>query len=341
MASCTTPPPTDGVARVDGRAISLAEVDARWRELNQAEQLRAQQAMYDGRRKALDAIIADQLLEKAARSHGLSLQQYLAQEMPRRTRAVTEADVESFYAENRERLQGQPIADVQAAIADLLESRRQTEARESLLAELGKAGGGTVISLEPPRQLVDVASTDPVRGPRSARVTIVEFSDYQCPFCARVTPSLAKVLATYGDRVRLVWKDFPLEDIHPRAVELARAARCAGEEGKYWEFHDRVFASQEQAATLPLDDYAKALGIQPRDFAECVKSGRHTKAVIEGQDAGNRLGVESTPTLFVNGRRITGAQPFEVLARVIDDELARGADASAPSGARESSAPSP
>ncbi len=326
VVSCAAPPPagpTDGVARVDGQTISLADVDTKWRELDPSAQLRAQQAMYDGRRKALDTIIADLLLTKAARAQGLSLPDYLAQEVPRRTRVVAEADIESFYAENRGRLQGQSLEDIRAAIADLLQSRRQTEAREALLAELGKAGGGTAINLEPPRQQVDVASTDPVRGPRSARVTIVEFSDYQCPFCARVTPALAQVLATYRDRVRLVWKDFPLEDIHPRAVELARAARCAGEEGKYWEFHDRVFASQEQSATLPIDDYAKALGIQPRDFAECVKSGRHAKAVVEGQDAGTRLGVESTPTLFINGRKVTGAQPFEVLARVIDDELAR------------------
>lgn len=327
VVSCGAPPPagpTDGVARVDGQTISLADVDAKWRELDSSAQLRAQQAMYDGRRKALDAIIADRLLTRAARAQGISLPDYLAQEIPRRTRAVAEADIESFYSENRGRLQGQSLEDVRAAITDLLQSRRQTEAREALLAELGKAGGGTAINLEPPRQQVDVASTDPVRGPNSARVTIVEFSDYQCPFCARVTPAIAKVLATYGDRVRLVWKDFPLEDIHPRAVELARAARCAGEEGKYWEFHDRVFASQEQSGTLPIDDYAKALGIQPRDFAECVKSGRHAKAVVEGQDAGTRLGVESTPTLFINGRKVTGAQPFEVLARVIDDELARG-----------------
>src|SRR5262249_6553221 len=156
---------------------------------------------------------------------------------------------------------------------------------------------------------------DPARGPRSAPVTIVEFSDYQCPFCARLAPTLAKIKATYGDRVRIVWKDFPLEEIHPRALELAGAARCAGDQDKYWEFHDRVFSNQDAASTTSLDDFARALGIQAPKFAECVKSKRHENAITEGQDAGHALGVDSTPTMFINGRLVAGAQPYEVVAR--------------------------
>ena len=121
---------------------------------------------------------------------------------------------------------------MRVAIVEVLQRRRRDEARESLLADLRKEAGATEIALEPPRQQVTLASTDPVRGSPSAPVTIVEFSDYQCPFCARVAPVLARVRATYGDRVRIVWKDFPLEDIHPRALELAKAARCAGDQGK-------------------------------------------------------------------------------------------------------------
>src|SRR5262249_52752498 len=159
-------------------------------------------------------------------------------------------------------------------------SRQQAEARQSLLAELRKDSGPTEITLEPPRQRVDVTSTDPVRGTRSAGVSIVEFSDYQCPFCGRLAPVLAKVLATYGDRVRIVWKDFPLDEIHPEAMKLAQAARCAGDYGKYWEFHDRVFANQDGAAMAPLDDHARALGIPPPRFEQCVSSRKYEKAIV-------------------------------------------------------------
>src|SRR5262249_967332 len=152
----------------------------------------------------------------------------------------------------------------------------------------------------------------------------VEFSDYQCPYCARLAPTLAKIRQNYGDRVRIVWKDFPLEDIHPRALELAGAARCAGEQNKYWEFHDRVFSNQGVAGSAPSDDYPKALGMSAPKFTDCIKSKRHAKAITEGQDAGHILGVDSTPTMFINGRMVAGAQPYEVVARVIDDELARG-----------------
>ncbi len=236
---------------------------------------------------------------------------------------MTDADVEAFYTENKSRIGDQTLAEVRPAIVDMLQRERRNAAREALLAELRKEAGATQIALEPPREDVAIAPTDPVRGSASAPVTIVEFSDYQCPFCARVTPVLARIRDTYGDRVRLVWKDFPLDEIHPRANELAQAARCAGDQGKYWEFHDRVFAEQAAAGTRPLEEYARALGINAQTFAECLTSKRHARAVTVAQDDGQRLSVDSTPTLFINGRRIAGAHPYEVFARAIEDELAR------------------
>jgi protein-disulfide isomerase len=310
-------------ARVGDRVITVGEVDAKWRELNAAEQLKAQNNLYTGRRAALDIIIGDMVLTRAAAAKGVTLEQYLREEIPRRAKAVTPADVEAFYSANKGEIGDRSIDDVRPAIVQMLERSRRDEAREALLASLRKDAGPTEIGLEPPRQDVAVEPSDPMRGPKSAPVTIVEFSDYQCPFCARATPVLARVRATYGDRVRIVWKDFPLDEIHPRANELAQAARCAGDQDKYWEFHDRVFSAQDAAAGTPLEDYAKAVGITPSQFVECVKSKRHAKAVTGGQDAGNTLGVEATPTFFINGRLVSGAQPYDVFARIIDDELSR------------------
>jgi protein-disulfide isomerase len=244
--------------------------------------------------------------------------------MAKRVQPVKPADIESFYSANQERLRGSSLDDVRQSIAEMLRHQRREAARTALLSDLRKSGPDVRIALDPPRHQVAIASTDPVRGARSAPVTIVEFSDYQCPFCARLVPVLAQVLTTYGDRVSIVWKDFPLEESHPRAAKLAEAARCAGDYGKYWEFHDRVFANQAAAATTSFEDYARSVGLPAAEFAACVNSGRHAKRVTESLAAGNRLGVDATPTLFINGRVMAGAEPFEVLARIIDDELARG-----------------
>jgi len=314
---------SDVVARVGDRVVTLREVDARWRELDASEQFKAQDALYEGRRRALDVIIADTLLGRAAKARGVTVEQLLKQEIPKRISPVADADVDAFYQANQDRIQGRSIDDVRPAIVEMLQRQRRDAARASLLAGLRREGGATEIALEPPRQEMTFTSDDPVRGPRSAAVTIVEFSDYQCPFCARVAPVLQRVQATYGDRVRIVWKDFPLDDIHPRAMELAEAARCAGDQGKYWEFHDRVFSTHAAVATAPLEDYARAIGIRSPPFVACVKSNRHAKAITEAQNAGQHLGVDATPMLFINGRPIAGAQSFEVLARVIDDELER------------------
>ncbi len=314
---------SDHVARVGERVITLAEVDARWLEMDPSEQLKAQKTVYVGRRAALDAIVADILFDRAARSRGVTVAHYLNQEIAKRVQPVKPADIESFYSANQERLRGRSLDEVRPAIAEMLGRRRREEARSALLGDLRKSGPDVRIALDPPRQQVAIASTDPVRGARSAPVTIVEFSDYQCPFCARLVPVLAQVLTTYDDRVRIVWKDFPLEDAHPRAAKLAEAARCAGDYGKYWEFHDRVFSNQAAAATTSFEDYARSVGLPAAEFAACVNSGRYAKRVTESLNAGHRLGIDATPTLFINGRLMAGAEPFEVLARIIDDELVR------------------
>ena len=316
-------PPSDVVARGGGRAITLAQVDAKWQEMNTGESLRALEAVYNGRRAALEALIGDDIIGRAAGKRGMSVPQFLSEELQKRARPVADADIEAFYTANKAQAQGRSLDEVRPAIADILKRQRRDEAREALLVELRTDAGVTPISLEPPRRTVEVSAQDPVRGPANAAVTIVEFSDYQCPFCARVTPTLAKIRATYCDRVRIVCKDFPLEEIHPRALDLAQGARCAGEQGKYWEFHDRVFANQAAVAAAPLADLARELSLKNEAFSACVTAKRFEPAIADGQFAGHALGVEATPTLFINGRMVAGAQPYDVIARVVDDELAR------------------
>jgi len=131
------------------------------------------------------------------------------------------------------------------------------------------------------------------------------------------------VAQTYGSKVRLVWKDFPLMSIHPQAFKASEAAHCAGDQGKYWEYHDRLFDNQKAMDVDSLKKHAAALGLDAAAFDACLDSGKHAPRVRAGLEAGMRLGVSSTPSVFINGRLLTGAQPFEAFQAVIDDELQR------------------
>jgi protein-disulfide isomerase len=134
---------------------------------------------------------------------------------------------------------------------------------------------------------------------------------------------MKKVRDTYGDKVRVVWKDFPLTQIHPQAFKASEAAHCAGEQGKYWEYHDRLFANQQALMPEDLKKAATELGLDGGKFGACLDSSKFSERVRDGVASGTRLGVDSTPTFYVNGRRLSGAQPYEVFAAVIDEELSR------------------
>ena len=128
-------------------------------------------------------------------------------------------------------------------------------------------------------------------------------------------------MSTYGDKVRLVFKDFPLPN-HPHAPKAAEAAHCAGDQNKYWEMHDRIFSNQQAMAVPNLKEHAAALRLDMQKFNECLESGKYLGDVNTDVQYGNKLGVGSTPTIYINGRAILGAQPFEMFQQVIDEELA-------------------
>ena len=315
--------PGSEAARVGDKVITLKEVDEEWRRVDAAKFAEATQALHDGRRQALDRMVAAILIEQAAAARKITVEKLLEEETAKRRKPVAPAEIETFYTQNKSQMQGEPLEKMRDLIKNFLESQRETEARNAYVAELKKAGPAVRVSLEPPRTSVAVAATDPVRGAGAAPITIIEFSDFQCPFCARVTPTLTRLREAYGDRVRIVWKDFPLADIHPDATKAAEAAHCAGDQGKYWEFHDRLFANQSALKPDALKQHAAASGIEPKAFNACVDSGRHAERVQQGVKQGRALGVNSTPMLFINGRMVNGAVSYDTFAAIVDDELAR------------------
>ena len=317
-------PAADVAARVGDRVITLKDVDDAWRKAEPAEHGRAWQALYDGRKQTLDRIIADMLIEQAAKTRGVSAEQFTKDEISKRNTPVTDPEIAAFYEQNKGQLKGKPLAEMRDAIRNFLEQQKTSAARAALVAELRKAGPPIRTMIDPPRLAVEVASSDPVRGNASAPVTIVEFSDYQCPFCGRVTPTLAKIREVYGNRVKFIWKDFPLTQIHPQAFKAAEAAHCAGDQGKYWEFHDRLFANQQSLQPDELKKHAVDLGLNASEFNSCLDSSKYRDRIHEGMDQGERLGVSSTPSVFINGRVVSGAVPYENFVDIIDEELQGG-----------------
>ncbi len=164
---------------------------------------------------------------------------------------------------------------------------------------------------------------DPVLGNPKAPITIIEFSDYQCPYCQQWNQQvLSKIESTYGDKIRLVYRDFPLESIHPEAFPAAEAANCAGEQDKYFDYHNLLFSGALQLGRSTYEAYAKQLKLDMTGFTKCLDEHRYKTEVQNDLDYAANLGVRSTPTFFINGLAVVGAQPFEVFQQVIDLELA-------------------
>jgi protein-disulfide isomerase len=154
-------------------------------------------------------------------------------------------------------------------------------------------------------------------------VTIAEFSDFECPFCSGLLPTLKALEATYKDKIRIVYRQFPLNNIHPNAQKAAEASLCANEQGKFWEMHDAMFADQQRLAVDDLKSKAAALSMNAETFATCLDSGKHAAAVRDSIVEGAKAGVDGTPALFINGRFLAGNQPYAEIEKIIEDELAR------------------
>jgi len=206
------------------------------------------------------------------------------------------------------------LADVQATLADL----------QDAVAGGGLRGAAAVQPRRPdPSQRVEIPRGGAaVRGPENAKVSIVEYSDFQCPFCARVLPTLNRIRETYGDQVNLVYKHLPLR-IHPEAQPAAAAAEAAGLQGRFWEMHDKIFANQRELSDAKYVEWARELGLDVERFERDRKSEAVRARIAKDEQEAERFGVSGTPAFFINGRFLSGAQPFEAFQRVIDEELKR------------------
>jgi protein-disulfide isomerase len=318
-------PASPALAEINGEAITAKDVE---NSLG-AKLSRLEEQIYALKRAEVDAIIAQRLLAQEAARRGVTVAALMDEEVTAKVALVTEQEIDAAFQANRARARGDE-ATVRLQIRNRLQQQKLDARRDAFLASL-RSKAQVVVRLEPPAAArVDVAIADsPMRGAADAAVTIVEFSDFECPFCKRAQETIAKLAERYPGRIRFVYRDFPLENIHPLARRAAEAAQCARDGGKFWEYHDVLFAQSPKLAPEDLRRYAKDVGLDVDKFDACVASGVHSARVQKDLEDGSRLGVASTPAFFVNGRSLVGAQPIEAFARMIDDELARTASAGA------------
>jgi protein-disulfide isomerase len=295
------------VARVGDQVITASELEAKAKP----QLMKMKQQEYQLRKSLLDNMINEKLYEMEAKSKGISKDELIKAEVDGKLDAVPQAKVDELYERYKGRMQGTKEEN---------EPKIRNYLRQQMFLDGLRAKYKTETLLQQPK--VEVAVGDgAVKGPKTAPVTIVEFSDFQCPYSKRVQPTVAEVQKKYGDKIHYVYRDFPLQ-FHNNAEKAAEAASCAGEQGKFWQYHDKLFEDQTKLDVANLKESAKALGLDTEAFDTCLDSGKFAKKVEKSMEDGQEAGVNGTPAFFINGIFLSGAVPLENFTEIIDQELA-------------------
>lgn len=309
---------SQAAAQIGGTKITVEEVDKK----AAGTLARIEFERYEARRQALDQMVSERLLDEAARARGVTRDALLDAEINAKVAAPTDQEVRATYEKHKAQLGGMAFEQVQERIRRSLHEQA-IQARAAEFHEALKKDTPVTILLEEPRAEVAVPAGAPSQGPQDAKVTIVEFLDYQCPYCHRAQQSVDEVLKMYQGKVRFVHRDYMLGK--PRSMAAARAARCAGEQGKFWEYHRGLLVQAGDMGDADLLGRATSLGLDGPKFQSCAATDRHDADIHGATEAGTELGVSGTPTFFINGRRLVGARPVQDFKEIIDAELrARG-----------------
>ena len=325
VACAQTPP--KAVAVVNGESITEEQLQkAAAPELDRLEQKRKQFLVTLERDKkeafseALDEMVNEKLLATEAKKRNITIDELVRLEVEQKVTVPTEDTIRKFYEDNKAVIKGSFI-ETALEIRNYLMKTGQDQAFAALLTKLRKDYGFRSL-LEPDRAKVGIQG-HPSKGPLDAPVTIVEFSDFECPYCSGLLPTLRRIEQNYKDKIRIVYRQFPLNNIHPHAQKAAEASLCADEQDKFWPLHDAMFADQKNLTVDDLKAKAAAVSINASSFASCLDSAKYAGAIRDSIVEGSGLGVDGTPAMFINGRFLGGNQPYDEIAKIIDDELLR------------------
>jgi protein-disulfide isomerase len=322
---------SESVAVLEGEPITQGQLDEWIKESLFRDQTDdfAPAEVYELRSRSLQRMLDERIVAAEAKRRGLSTEELMRKEREA-LGPISDEQVTAFYEKNKQKMGGATRDQVADRIRSFLDGTRDGE----VTAALRKRAKVEVL-LEPPR--ITVGAEGPSVGPAGAPVTIVEFSDFQCPYCARAGSIAKQIHERYPTQVRFVYRHLPLERIHPNARGAAEASACADAQGRFWDYHDKLFANQRALAAPDLQRYATELGLDAAAFETCVKErkfqaqvDRDLAAATEAAQNAGKGGL-GTPSFFVNGVLLSGAKPIEEFYQLIDAELARaGAPAAAP-----------
>jgi len=314
--------PQQVLALVDGAAVMRQDLDKdvhrRMDDLENESAQRKFHLLWAG----AESVVADRLIAKEAARRRVSVDDLRQAEIAAKVALPSDEDLKKVYDE-QVASSGVPFEQASAYIRSQLMTERM-ELQERSFVEQLRAGADVRYTLpvpELPRFAVETGA-GPSLGPPEAKVTLVEFSDFQCPYCARASAMVRRLRELYPKALRVEFREFPLQQ-HPEARAAAEAARCADEQGKFWEFHDLLFANQRAQKTDDLERYGSEAKLDLVAWKSCLASGRAQKAVRAAEDAGRRNNVAGTPALYINGIKLVGLLPMPLLQSLIDNELRR------------------
>jgi len=301
------------VAEVGSDKLTRTELEA-----GQGSALfQARYQYYLAERKALDALIEDHLLQVEAQRQHLTVAQLLEREVEQKVKTPSEEELKTYYEAIET---DEPYAAIHEKLIDFIRKRRVSKARESYIKSL-RSQASILIALAPPRINLPPLENTPIRGQKNAPVLMVEFADYECPYCQKVNADIKKLQEEFGDKLAVAFKDFPLP-MHAHAAKAAEAARCAGAQGQFWEYHDLLFVNNKRLEIADLKGHARTLKLDPSRFDKCLDSGEQTAAVQKDAGEADSLRLTGTPSFLINGHFISGSASYDTLREIIKQQLA-------------------
>ncbi len=304
----------DIVAEINGQNITNQELMAKIKP----RLSRIENQIFDIKEDGINQIIEERLLESEAKKRNISVQELLKVEVQDKVGEVSDKEIQDFYDQNKARFGGKTFDELKPMIGSQLKARKASMFRNTYLDKL-MAKADIDIFIQRPRVEVGVGE-GPSKGPKDAPIVIVEFTDYQCPFCARARPNLNAAIADYKDEIFYSVRNFPL-DFHAQAKKAGEATLCANEQKKYWEYSDKLWENQKALDVANLKKYAADIKLDSKKFDECLDSNKFAAEVNKDQQDGMKAGVSGTPAFFINGQMVTGAQPPEAFKKIIEAEL--------------------
>lgn len=303
----------DGAAflEIDGVKFSSADVQKR----SASALYQAQNALFEAEKKASDDFIDNYLLEREAKKQGITVAELLKRNVDQVIPKDPSEDALQVFYEGLNI--AAPYQSVRSQIIDSIRQRRTTKAKREYLQSL-RAKSSIVVRLTPPRLQLALDSA-PQRGAADAQVRLVEYADYECPYCQQIQPAVERLEAEYKGRISFIYRDVPLP-MHANAQKAAEATHCARQQGKYWEYHD-VLLTSKQLGVEQLKEHARTLKLDSDAFSKCLDSGAMAPVVKASLDEAQSFGLPGTPGFVVNGRFLNGAVDYEKLKQIIEEEL--------------------